>query len=109
LGAEAFEGLLDGVEDAEGLLAGRVERGRGGGQRAARAQLLGQQLLPVVAGHVGVAPGLLDRKSTRLNSSHVKRSYAVFWLKKKTICDRVRSFESVLTNDDNVSLTLYSV
>src|SRR5436309_10006661 len=24
-----------------------------------------------------------DRKSTRLNSSHVKISYAVFWLKKK--------------------------
>src|SRR5690606_39786355 len=29
-------------------------------------------------------PGIgLDRKSTRLNSSHVKRSYAVFCLKKK--------------------------
>src|SRR5438874_4745195 len=26
---------------------------------------------------------LLDRKSTRLNSSHVERSYAVFCLKKK--------------------------
>src|SRR5690606_40546392 len=26
-----------------------------------------------------------DRKSTRLNSSHVKNSYAVFCLKKKTI------------------------
>src|SRR5690606_40716264 len=28
--------------------------------------------------------GVLDRKSTRLNSSHVKISYAVFCLKKKT-------------------------
>ena len=28
---------------------------------------------------------LLDRKSTRLNSSHVKISYAVFCLKKKKI------------------------
>src|SRR5690606_39771992 len=28
-------------------------------------------------------PELLDRKSTRLNSSHVKISYAVFCLKKK--------------------------
>src|SRR5690606_39326085 len=28
---------------------------------------------------------LADRKSTRLNSSHVKNSYAVFCLKKKTI------------------------
>src|SRR5690349_23759343 len=29
------------------------------------------------------ATGLLDRKSTRLNSSHVEISYAVFCLKKK--------------------------
>src|SRR5690349_24242724 len=28
-------------------------------------------------------PGLVDRKSTRLNSSHVEISYAVFCLKKK--------------------------
>src|SRR5690606_39584354 len=33
---------------------------------------------------VGLAVGgLIDRKSTRLNSSHVKNSYAVFCLKKK--------------------------
>src|SRR5690554_7079856 len=30
--------------------------------------------------------GALDRKSTRLNSSHVRISYAVFCLKKKTLC-----------------------
>src|SRR5690554_7060873 len=30
-----------------------------------------------------VVTGLLDRKSTRLNSSHVRISYAVFCLKKK--------------------------
>src|SRR5699024_11612811 len=30
-----------------------------------------------------LAPGSLDRKSTRLNSSHVSISYAVFCLKKK--------------------------
>src|SRR5690606_24889444 len=35
----------------------------------------------VLAGSVGMA--LRDRKSTRLNSSHVKISYAVFCLKKK--------------------------
>src|SRR5690554_7179279 len=28
----------------------------------------------------------IDRKSTRLNSSHVRISYAVFCLKKKSIC-----------------------
>src|SRR5690606_40645334 len=32
----------------------------------------------------GVAEHARDRKSTRLNSSHVKISYAVFCLKKKT-------------------------
>src|SRR5207253_6875542 len=39
----------------------------------------------------GVAPvlnaGKVDRKSTRLNSSHVAISYAVFCLKKKTFHD----------------------
>src|SRR5690606_40491990 len=35
-------------------------------------------------GHLDVAWSVAsDRKSTRLNSSHVKRSYAVFCLKKK--------------------------
>src|SRR5690606_41362126 len=42
----------------------------------------------IVADRTGdVVPGTpqgLDRKSTRLNSSHVKISYAVFCLKKKT-------------------------
>src|SRR5690606_39841608 len=32
-----------------------------------------------------------DRKSTRLNSSHVKISYAVFCLKKKTTSDTTRT------------------
>src|SRR5438874_10402536 len=36
-----------------------------------------------VTGLVGAAGGLGDRKSTRLNSSHVEISYAVFCLKKK--------------------------
>src|SRR5438477_7030326 len=32
-----------------------------------------------------LGPGLTDRKSTRLNSSHMSISYAVFCLKKKKI------------------------
>src|SRR3989442_1922580 len=36
--------------------------------------------------HEGADPG--DRKSTRLNSSHVRISYAVFCLKKKNIIHR---------------------
>src|SRR5690349_24196831 len=35
------------------------------------------------ARRVAVPPGREDRKSTRLNSSHVEISYAVFCLKKK--------------------------
>src|SRR5690625_5915435 len=34
---------------------------------------------------VALLPGNIDRKSTRLNSSHVAISYAVFCLKKKII------------------------
>src|SRR3712207_8351532 len=41
-------------------------------------------LVTGAAGGVGsVAIGILDRKSTRLNSSHANISYAVFCLKKK--------------------------
>src|SRR5690349_5772910 len=42
----------------------------------------GQQYGTVAAG-LGLAAGQVDRKSTRLNSSHVEISYAVFCLKKK--------------------------
>src|SRR3712207_7263940 len=38
-----------------------------------------------VAYYVSTFRGQLDRKSTRLNSSHANISYAVFCLKKKTI------------------------
>src|SRR5690606_41745014 len=55
--------------------------------------VLGIAAWSVIAGRsvvAGVRDGhglalALDRKSTRLNSSHVKISYAVFCLKKKTI------------------------
>src|SRR5690554_7488597 len=51
------------------------------------------------AGLVGVHPIAVgnrvyseDRKSTRLNSSHVRISYAVFCLKKKKFKNRIRLF-----------------
>src|SRR5690606_38493463 len=48
---------------------------------------LHSQLLPVALAFQAASGGLslayVDRKSTRLNSSHVKISYAVFCLKKK--------------------------
>src|SRR5688500_14838493 len=96
--AEAWEVVGNGVE-----LRSRSVAGRGLGQQAqAAAGLRRQQQL--VAGHAAVSlrhlqPGLApqgggadaqagvpsapDRKSTRLNSSHLVMSYAVFCLKKK--------------------------
>src|SRR3712207_9547679 len=62
------------------LVARRRRRGRAGpgGERGSGATSL-------VAGGVPDRCGLLlDRKSTRLNSSHANISYAVFCLKKKT-------------------------
>src|SRR5690606_39693307 len=62
--------------------------GQRGGQHARQA-LGGQHLrhqvavLGVLDGHHQLRVG--DRKSTRLNSSHVKISYAVFCVKKKKI------------------------
>src|SRR2546430_15626050 len=41
--------------------------------------------VPLAAGKLAVRRGRVDRKSTRLNSSHSQISYAVFCLKKKTI------------------------
>src|SRR5438034_8850838 len=72
---------------------------RASGQRSAEIARLALQALARVA-HRGAAatdrsgdgaglltqiPGPLDRKSTRLNSSHTVISYAVFCLKKKKI------------------------
>src|SRR5690606_39713513 len=47
---------------------------------------VGHELAGTVVGHLPAALDLYqDRKSTRLNSSHVKISYAVFCLKKKNL------------------------
>src|SRR5690606_41879437 len=47
-------------------------------------KLLFCSLLLFIEASESAHPGVTDRKSTRLNSSHVKISYAVFCLKKKT-------------------------
>src|SRR5438067_6125046 len=44
-----------------------------------------KELWPLIElGGSAETPAIIDRKSTRLNSSHVSISYAVFCLKKKT-------------------------
>src|SRR5436309_11921644 len=53
-----------------------------------------------VTSHVPGSLGL-DRKSTRLNSSHVKISYAVFCLKKKNNHHRAAAREHAVVLDQN--------
>src|SRR5690242_21411707 len=48
-----------------------------------RAGVVAQHVEPAVAGLEGRRQLAQDRKSTRLNSSHMSISYAVFCLKKK--------------------------
>src|SRR3989337_3368741 len=49
--------------------------------------------------------GVLDRKSTRLNSSHGSISYAVFCLKKKTQLTIISAFKT--SSLDDVPITLF--
>src|SRR5690606_41511072 len=59
-------------------------RGRGSLSKLEYAQYLATAFSHIILqGQDQVGLALLDRKSTRLNSSHVKISYAVFCLKKK--------------------------
>src|SRR5439155_19023835 len=63
--------------EAVGLTSNRIVLGKHSGRHAFHDRLAA----------LGVEPGQ-DRKSTRLNSSHVAISYAVFCLKKKKINTR---------------------
>src|SRR5690606_41003275 len=71
----------DGNQPAFGrrLIAQRVQRAPGA-QQTLLHQILGQ--VRVAAQPHRIAVQVRDRKSTRLNSSHVKNSYTVFSLKK---------------------------
>src|SRR3712207_7465894 len=69
--------------------AGEQGRGRGGEQDLAHASLLregngdGGDFCRAARSPAGQPRSAIDRKSTRLNSSHANISYAVFCLKKK--------------------------
>src|SRR5438445_2114455 len=72
--------------------SGGLSRGRSGGERRRLGRRLRRGPLRIVRrGNGGGLRGLnlnggddVDRKSTRLNSSHANISYAVFCLKKKS-------------------------
>src|ERR1044072_27978 len=74
LAPAASSGAGEGARGGRGrsYLAGRLARAAGG-EGAARAQLLGAQLAPVVAGHVGVPPGLLAEAVEELAEGVVVR------------------------------------
>src|SRR5204862_7412885 len=74
LRGHAAQGLLPAVPGQQGAHEVRLR----GGVRGGDPQRLGR-----VDGNPGEAGPRQDRKSTRLNSSHVEISYAVFCLKKK--------------------------
>src|SRR3712207_8687049 len=71
------------------MLGGRRLRFEGRGHDACSRVLLCTR-----RGFKGVVP--LDRKSTRLNSSHANISYAVFCLKKKYILSRCCLYVTLL-------------
>src|SRR5690606_40251947 len=66
------------VRDAAGEILGVIERARELGPRAVQKAV--REIMDTFYTWPLILP---DRKSTRLNSSHVKSSYAVFCLKKK--------------------------
>src|SRR2546430_4351861 len=68
------------------LLASRAVQGLGGAMMFSVAAAIVTRAFP--PSERGLALGIKDRKSTRLNSSHSQISYAVFCLKKKTTLTR---------------------
>src|SRR5256885_11865412 len=64
------------------------------GSLSSRGQLRYQLLVDLAGKHHKGSVARLDRKSTRLNSSHLVISYAVFCLKKKTIVSTQPTIES---------------
>src|SRR5205807_7267246 len=69
------------VSECRGMGRRRRVRRRGGGALPLRRSGVGAHRGP---GSVARGDSAQDRKSTRLNSSHLVISYAVFCLKKKT-------------------------
>src|SRR5690349_23078039 len=66
-------------------------------ERIAVHLVAARRLLEVERGDdLGIVDGAPDRKSTRLNSSHVEISYAVFCLKKKIVHITIATMRNLL-------------
>src|SRR5690554_7420605 len=68
----------------------------------------GLLLVPLVVACLILALRAVDRKSTRLNSSHVRSSYAVFCSKKKTVDRQPQDRKITRLNSSHMS-TSYAV
>src|SRR2546430_12618301 len=78
---------------------------------AVPATLGGEELEPTLEVRFGKTlfeQGILDRKSTRLNSSHSQISYAVFCLKKKTTMPHIFHDVTAHVSCTTVLITLLS-
>src|SRR2546430_13142484 len=62
----------------------------------------------LVTGATGKQGGHLDRKSTRLNSSHSQISYAVFCLNTKAPDDQVPPGDDLTVNEHDSGVQLHS-
>src|SRR5258708_3992763 len=88
--------------DGHGRRRQRLPRGQGPGGRCAGGIGGGVNPSALPAAHALFVPGdpaRLDRKSTRLNSSHQIISYAVFCLKKKNSPAELSQYNSIVLVD----------
>src|SRR5256885_11535447 len=89
----------------DGVCGHRLPRPPGPGLRVANAPRVGGQVRGVRAARARVPPARpRDRKSTRLNSSHLVISYAVFCLKKKKKHDRHAYYRYLPTRNNRHNL-----
>src|SRR5690349_23353146 len=73
-----------GTRSSSHTTTGTVPRGRGGSKRGNSATAFASRgTITSLPAWALLTASVRDRKSTRLNSSHVEISYAVFCLKKK--------------------------
>src|SRR5690348_18184731 len=75
--------------------------------RSHRLALVGVVMITLLTLACVLGPYLLDRKSTRLNSSHPSISYAVFCLKKKKKPNNPYYIHSSTTHHTTTTLTYH--